>query len=73
MAQGLPFKFTCPLCGGMTLSLPEGYDDNSIAACGSCGTEMGRFGDLKAMASRGQEQPGKTTFKGLSANWKPRG
>lgn len=66
MAQGLPFKFTCPLCGGTTLSLPEGYDDDSIASCGSCGTEMGRFGDLKRMAGV-SEQPGKTPFRGLSS------
>jgi hypothetical protein len=68
MAQGLPFRFTCPLCGGNTLSLPEGYDDNSIATCGSCGTEMGRLGDLKAMAGAGsQQESGKTPFRGLSS------
>ncbi len=72
MAQGgLPFKFKCPLCGGETLSLPEGYNDNSVAECGSCGTQMGRLGDLKAMA--GVEQPGKTAFKGLAGSWKHRG
>ena len=74
MAQGgLPFKFKCPLCGGVTLSLPEGYNDNSVASCGSCGTEMGRLGDLKAMAGVGQDEGGATKFKGLTANWKHRG
>ena len=66
MAQGLPFKFTCPLCGGNTLSLPEGFDDSSVATCGSCDTEMGRYGELKRMAGVNEEQ-GSTTFKGWSS------
>lgn len=68
MAQGgLPFKFKCPLCGGTTLELDQGYDDSSVASCGSCGTSMGRLGDLKRMAAEqsGQQPSGPTTFKGF--------
>lgn len=67
MAQAprLDFEFTCPLCGGNTLDLPEGFDDNSMAKCGSCGTDMARWGDIKVKAAemRG-DTGGKTPFKG---------
>jgi predicted RNA-binding Zn-ribbon protein involved in translation (DUF1610 family) len=65
----LNVEFTCPLCGGHRLSLPEGYSDSSIATCEACGTDIATWGQLKAVAAQkmAESQPGKTPFKGLSS------
>ena len=52
----LKLEFTCPLCGGHELSLPEGYSDSSMATCGSCGTQIATWGQLKAAADIGAEE-----------------
>ena len=64
----LDFEFTCPLCGGHTLDLPEGYTDNSMASCGSCGTDMARWGDIKAKAAEMRGGNEKPVFKGWSSS-----
>jgi hypothetical protein len=65
----LSLQFTCPLCGGHALSLPEGYTDRSIATCGSCGADIATWGELKAIASRRMAEDSGTPapFKGLSS------
>jgi transcription elongation factor Elf1 len=65
----LDFEFTCPLCGGHTLELPEGYNDSSMATCGSCGTDMARWGDIKAAAA---EKRGGDKDKGVFKGWASR-
>jgi hypothetical protein len=67
MAQELVgFQFTCPLCGGHSLELPEDYNDNSMARCSDCGTDMGRWGDFKAAAEKLKPQATSTPFKGFT-------
>jgi transcription elongation factor Elf1 len=67
VSPSLNVEFTCPLCGGHQLSLPEGYTDSSMATCGSCGTDMAPWGQIKAAAAQQTAQAGKTPFKGLSS------
>lgn len=55
----LNLEFTCPLCGGHKLSLPEGYSDSSVATCDSCGTEIATWGQLKAVASSAPPKAGR--------------
>ena len=52
VSPSLNVEFTCPLCGGHQLSLPEGYTDSSMATCGSCGTDMAPWGQIKAAATQ---------------------
>lgn len=66
-SAGLNMDFTCPLCGGHGLSLPEGYTDSSMATCDGCGTDIATWGQLKAAAAEKTAQGGKTPFKGLSS------
>ncbi|WP_454758273.1 ECs_2282 family putative zinc-binding protein [Caulobacter segnis] len=66
--------FECRTCGGPTvLSLPDGYDDDSVASCKNCGQEFGRLGDVKAKAQQEalKHVQGmlRDTFKGLKG-WK---
>jgi hypothetical protein len=42
--------FECKKCGGTVLDLPDNHTDDSIAKCKSCGTEFGRYGDIKKKA-----------------------
>lgn len=50
-------SFRCLTCDQkVELSLPEGYDDESIASCKNCGQKFGRFGDIKAKALEGMTQ-----------------
>lgn len=65
MADKMNFQFTCPLCGSHELSLPENYDDSSIAECGACGTQIASWGQLKAAAGGRDDGPSK--FKGLTS------
>ena len=67
MAEHMNFQFTCPLCGGHNLSLPEGYDDSSVAECGACGTQIATWGQLKAAAVAQAGPAEKTKFQGLSS------
>ena len=67
VSPSLNVEFTCPLCGGHQLSLPEGYTDSSMATCGSCGTDMAPWGQIKSAAAQKTAQAGKTPFKGLSS------
>jgi transcription elongation factor Elf1 len=62
----LEFRFTCPLCGGTTLELPVDYNDDSIATCGNCGSDIGRWGDIKAKVSELQPPKSPTPFKGFT-------
>ena len=48
----LEFTFKCSECGPTSLSLPDNYTDDSIAKCKSCGMEFGRYGDIKAEATK---------------------
>ena len=43
-------KFECKKCGGHRLLLPDEPTDDSIAKCEQCGNELGRWGDIKAVA-----------------------
>jgi hypothetical protein len=65
----LKFTFECKKCGGTVLELPDNYTDDSIAKCKSCGTEFGRYGDIKAKAiEMGKEHVRgmfRDAFKGL--------
>jgi hypothetical protein len=44
--------FECQFCGGTVLELPEEYTDDSLAKCNDCGTDIGRWGDIKAEAMK---------------------
>ncbi len=44
--------FNCQECGGTVLQLPDGYTNDSIAKCKSCGQEVGRWGDVKTDANK---------------------
>jgi hypothetical protein len=47
----------CRKCGGTTLSVSNSSIDSSIATCESCGTEIGKYGEVKAAARLiGQEE-----------------
>ena len=64
----LAMEFTCPLCGGHGLSLPDGYGDSSMATCDACGTEIATWGQLKAIAAeRSGDRGAPQAFKGLSS------
>jgi hypothetical protein len=75
MADGYAINFTCPLCGGHQLMLSTGpNDDNAVASCGSCNSEFGRWGDIKAnlgITERPAAAAEKPTFKGLSGKFRP--
>ncbi|MGJ0532793.1 ECs_2282 family putative zinc-binding protein [Methylocystis sp.] len=45
-------EFNCKKCGGTVISLPDDPTDDSIATCQSCGVEFGRWGDIKAQATK---------------------
>jgi hypothetical protein len=65
--EHVDFEFTCPLCGGHTLELPENYNDNSMATCGSCGTDMARWGEIKAQVeAQKPTKSGPVPFKGFT-------
>lgn len=75
MSDQLKFTFSCKACGAdpATLELPDDYTDDSIAKCKACGTEFGRFGEVKAKAmdaakARVTDQV-RDAFKGLKG-WK---
>ena len=51
---------------GITLDYIEDYNDNSMARCSDCGTDMGRWGDFKAAAEKLKPQATSTPFKGFT-------
>ena len=69
----LKITFECKKCGGTILELPDDHTDDSIAKCKSCGTEFGRYGDIKAKAREAglahAKGMMKDAFKGLKG-WK---
>ena len=67
VSPSLNVEFTCPLCGSHQLSLPEGYTDSSMATCGSCGTDMAPWGQIKAAAAQKSGPGAPQAFKGLSS------
>lgn len=66
-------KFECKKCGGTTLILPDNPTDSSIVSCKSCGTEFGKWRDVKAKATKlvadKVKADFKSAFKGLKG-WK---
>ena len=50
--SGIEVTFECQYCGGTVLALPEDYTDESIAQCNDCGADIGRWGDIKAVARK---------------------
>lgn len=40
--------FACKSCGNNTVKVPDDPTDDSLAICAGCGTELGRWGDIKA-------------------------
>ena len=69
----LSVTFECPKCGGTILELPDDHTDDSIATCKGCGVSFGRWGDIKAQATKLAKGHAidqlKATFKGLKG-WK---
>ncbi len=65
----LSITFKCPDCGGTVLELPDGYTDDSVAKCKSCGVSFGRWGDIKAKGMEAAKSEVnrmiKGAFKGL--------
>ncbi|WP_423211563.1 ECs_2282 family putative zinc-binding protein [Paracoccus yeei] len=67
----IEFTFKCKACGATLAAsaLPEDGDDSSMVTCQACGTNVGRYGDLKAHAkSRAVEAMRselKKAFKGI--------
>jgi ribosomal protein S27E len=43
-------KVRCAKCGGNKLVVPDESKDSSIVTCQSCGTQIGKWGDVKAAA-----------------------
>ena len=50
--SGIEVTFECQYCGGTVLALPEDFTDESIARCNDCGADIGRWGDIKAVARK---------------------
>lgn len=46
----LEVTFTCPVCGGTQLELPDNYTDASMATCKACHRDFGRLGDVRRNA-----------------------
>ncbi|VCU58252.1 hypothetical protein EPIB1_1150 [Tritonibacter mobilis] len=71
MSDEIKFTFSCKSCGvdPATLELPDDYTDDDIAKCKACGTEFGRYGDIKAkmmdMAREEISAKFRDAFKGL--------
>ncbi|HEV2962790.1 MAG TPA: hypothetical protein VG649_13255 [Candidatus Angelobacter sp.] len=52
----------CSNCGSNTIAMPENSIDESVVICPSCGTELGLWGDLIAVAlDRARENFEKTS------------
>jgi transcription elongation factor Elf1 len=51
-AGDIKITFKCPDCGPTKLVLSDGHADDSIASCGGCGREFGKWADVKARAHR---------------------
>lgn len=45
-------KFNCGKCGPTTLEVSDPVTDDSTTKCKSCGAEFGRWGDVKAKATK---------------------
>jgi hypothetical protein len=75
MAGATGINFKCPLCGGTELKV-DANNDNSMVSCGSCGSQFGRWGDVKANlgldanAGRDPAAAEKPKFKGLNSSFK---
>lgn len=73
MAQVRGISFTCPVCGANDLRA-DADDDGSMARCGACGAEFGRWGEVKANLGlppdAGKASAEKPKFKGLNQSWK---
>lgn len=49
-ADDVSFTIDCPKCGPTSVVLSDGHADDSIASCGSCSRELGRWGDVRDRA-----------------------
>lgn len=47
MIIALTSSVTCPVCSGNRVELPDGYMDDSPVKCPDCGTDLGRWGDVR--------------------------
>jgi hypothetical protein len=74
MADKYAINFTCPICGGHQLNVSNYDDDNAAVSCGACGSDFGRWGDIKAnlmvnqTPKAGPEE--KPVVKGFTGNFK---
>lgn len=69
MITVLTSSFTCPVCTGNRIELPEGYTDDTTVKCADCEAELGRWGNVRdtdgPQLSKRAEQDVKDALKSL--------
>jgi len=69
MTDKINVTFDCPRCHGSIIELPDNSTDDSVAKCKGCGVSFGRFGDIKAKATKVAadeiKQVARNAFKGI--------
>ncbi|MDN3714268.1 hypothetical protein QWZ10_25170 [Paracoccus cavernae] len=61
MSEHTPvLSFPCPSCGDSPakITLPDGWNDDTMAHCNSCGVSFGKYGEIAERIRQAQEIEG---------------
>lgn len=71
MITELTSSFTCPICSGNRVELPEGFVDDTPVKCADCGADLGPWVNVRdtdePILSKRAEQDVKDALKSLPA------
>jgi len=71
MSEAVPINFKCLKCGGTELVTSDGYADDAMTSCKSCGQQFGRWADVKAKAMEAFKTQALDRLKGgFGPGWK---
>jgi transcription elongation factor Elf1 len=71
MSDIVPVNFKCLKCGGTEIIVSNGYADDSMTSCKSCGQEFGLWPEVKAKAIEvGRKQVIDALKEGMGPGWK---
>jgi ribosomal protein S27E len=56
-------KARCAKCGSDQFVIPDNPKDSSVVTCHSCGTQIGKWGDLKAALTKKAEKEAQTAIR----------
>jgi hypothetical protein len=50
-SQNIPASLSCGKCGSNAITIPDNPDESFMVKCDACGTDIGKWGDIRVAAA----------------------